>query len=241
MSDLPLYKDKPYRSGGIRPIIKKYLAYAFGLGMGITLLIFLVSSSASALPTISVGDMTTLSNEKGAALPLKNVDSSPPDLLETATIAKAKQEAKVVNFDKESFLKAMAKKNQEEGRLKPPPRAPLPVAPLPVVPPLALSSPQQNEVDGGKMSHIKSGKVKLLVGGSDGSGTRSVVDLLQSLGVTMVIDDTGTNDVHGAEMVNGKGWPDVVRPVLKETHSANYNVARLSQETVDFLRRGKNE
>jgi hypothetical protein len=48
----------------------------------------------------------------------------------------------------------------------------------------------------------------VVVGGSDGSGTRSVVALLEKLGVFMVVDDRGTNDVHGAEM---GGWPPVVR------------------------------
>jgi hypothetical protein len=31
----------------------------------------------------------------------------------------------------------------------------------------------------------------LVVGGTDGSGTRSVVDLLQSLGVKMIVEDEG--------------------------------------------------
>jgi hypothetical protein len=35
-----------------------------------------------------------------------------------------------------------------------------------------------------------------------------VVALLEKLGVFMVVDDRGTNDVHGAEM---GGWPPVVR------------------------------
>jgi len=65
--------------------------------------------------------------------------------------------------------------------------------------------------------------VPLLVGGSDGSGTRSVVSLLEKLGVDMIIDDTRTNDVHGQEMVLGEGWPAVVSPVLKEVFSADYD------------------
>ena len=56
-----------------------------------------------------------------------------------------------------------------------------------------------------------------MVGGTDGSGTRSIVALLQSLGVRMVIDDTGTNDVHAAVM---GGWPPVVLPALKVCVSA---------------------
>ena len=52
----------------------------------------------------------------------------------------------------------------------------------------------------------------LMVGGSDGSGTRSVVALLEKLGVNMVVDDRGTNDVHADEM---GGWPPVVSPVRR--------------------------
>ena len=59
----------------------------------------------------------------------------------------------------------------------------------------------------------------LVVGGSDGSGTRSVVALLEKLGVFMVVDDRGTNDVHAEEM---GGWPPVVRPVLEAMHGANF-------------------
>ena len=46
----------------------------------------------------------------------------------------------------------------------------------------------------------------LAVGGSDGSGTRSVVALLEDLGVNMVVDDRGTNDVHADEMGGWPGW-----------------------------------
>ena len=42
----------------------------------------------------------------------------------------------------------------------------------------------------------------------------------------MVVDDRGTNDVHADEM---GGWPPVVRPVLEETHSADYEVGALSR------------
>jgi hypothetical protein len=62
----------------------------------------------------------------------------------------------------------------------------------------------------------------LVVGGSDGSGTRSVVALLEKLGVFMIVDDRGTNDVHAEEM---GGWPPVVKPVLSAMHSANFDLA----------------
>ncbi|GMI52254.1 hypothetical protein TeGR_g736, partial [Tetraparma gracilis] len=81
-----------------------------------------------------------------------------------------------------------------------------------------------------------SAATRLLVGGSDGSGTRAVVMLLRQLGTHMVIDDTGNYDVHGREMVGGKGWPDVVRPVLDEVHNADYEFGSLSDGTKAFVR-----
>ena len=52
----------------------------------------------------------------------------------------------------------------------------------------------------------------------------SVVALLEKLGVFMVVDDRGTNDVHAEEM---GGWPPVVTPVLSSTHGGDYEVASL--------------
>eukprot|EP01038_Epipyxis_sp_PR26KG_P009312 gene9312-12548_t len=65
----------------------------------------------------------------------------------------------------------------------------------------------------------------LVVGGTDGSGTRSVVQLLTELGVTMVSEDPETYDIH-ADLVGG--WPEIVKPVIRETKSLNYNPDRLS-------------
>ena len=74
----------------------------------------------------------------------------------------------------------------------------------------------------------------LIVGGSDGSGTRTFVQTLMELGVTMIVDDANTMDVHGEEMTvvdaQGKkhfGWPPLVQMVLNATHSANYTVQDL--------------
>ena len=47
----------------------------------------------------------------------------------------------------------------------------------------------------------------LVVGGSD-EAARSVVALLEKLGVFMVVDDRGTNDVHAEEMGAGRPWCD---------------------------------
>jgi len=52
----------------------------------------------------------------------------------------------------------------------------------------------------------------LIVGGTDGSGTRSVVQFLTLLGVSMVSEDPETYDIH-ADLVGG--WPEIVRPVIR--------------------------
>lgn len=74
----------------------------------------------------------------------------------------------------------------------------------------------------------------LIVGGSDGSGTRAFVDLLQSvLGVPMLVDDEGTLDVHAPAMFarnahggsnDARGWPPLVQLVTSQTHSAKYDI-----------------
>ena len=53
----------------------------------------------------------------------------------------------------------------------------------------------------------------LIVGGTDGSGTRRVVQLLADVGVVMVSEDPGTLDVHGQVMKGG--WPPVIKPIVK--------------------------
>jgi hypothetical protein len=60
----------------------------------------------------------------------------------------------------------------------------------------------------------------LIVGGTDGSGTRRVVEVLALLGVNMVSEDPETLDVH-ADLVGG--WPDIVRPVIQATRNTNYD------------------
>jgi len=54
----------------------------------------------------------------------------------------------------------------------------------------------------------------LVVGGTDGSGTRGVVALLERLGIPMVYDDAVSRDVHGAEL---GGWPGLIEPLLWAT------------------------
>ncbi len=75
--------------------------------------------------------------------------------------------------------------------------------------------------------------VPLIVGGSDGSGTRGVVALLQRLRVPMVVEDRGTMDVHGSPYMVQGGWPAVVRPVLEWARGAWYE----SRAAPDGLRR----
>lgn len=64
--------------------------------------------------------------------------------------------------------------------------------------------------------------VPLIVGGTDGSGTRGVVALLQRLKVPMVVEDKGTMDVHGAPYMVKGGWPEVVRPVIEWAGGTGY-------------------
>ena len=114
---------------------------------------------------------------------------------------------------------------------------PVPIpAPIPVPVPVPAPVTSLTLDDYTSRRHISSGSSKLLVGGSDGSGTRSVVKLLQQLGVHMVIDDMGTYDVHGQEMLGGKGWPEVVRPILETTYGADYEYADLTGQQKEFLR-----
>lgn len=65
-----------------------------------------------------------------------------------------------------------------------------------------------------------SAKSVLVVGGTDGSGTRRVVQILTQLGVAMVSEDSETYDIH-ADVVGG--WPPVVNPVIQYTKSLFYS------------------
>jgi hypothetical protein len=80
-------------------------------------------------------------------------------------------------------------------------------------------------------------KPLLLIGGSDGSGTRSFVDAIKKVGVTVIADDKDTFDVHAAPLFNREGWPALVNLVLKETHSGNYqweDLPQYTREVIDF-------
>lgn len=71
----------------------------------------------------------------------------------------------------------------------------------------------------------------VIVGGTDGSGTRGAVALLLSLGVLMLSDGGGADggcqyDVHGKEL-HPSGWPPLVQRVLASSHAANYRLENL--------------
>jgi len=74
----------------------------------------------------------------------------------------------------------------------------------------------------------------LVVGGTDGSGTRRVVQTLAEIGVVMVSEDPETYDIH-ADLV--KGWPEVVNPVISATRSLNYDPKKLINALQDRSRK----
>ena len=76
-------------------------------------------------------------------------------------------------------------------------------------------------------SNINNGnKAILIVGGTDGSGTRKVVDILRQMGVLMVSEDPETYDIHADSVF---GWPTIVNPILESTKSLNYEMSTLPQ------------
>ena len=75
----------------------------------------------------------------------------------------------------------------------------------------------------------------LILGGSDGSGTRAFVDVLGHLHVPMLVDDQATLDIHAPCFYHGDGWPHVVNRVMNETHLAHYEFADLPEEVQQEL------
>ena len=101
--------------------------------------------------------------------------------------------------------------------------------------PRELDRSIRNEPDGALTDEEHDKLPILLIGGSDGSGTRSFVNTIKELGVFIVADDKQTFDVHAAEMFQKKGWPAFVNAVLKHTHSGNYEWDDLPIDTKDVL------
>lgn len=77
----------------------------------------------------------------------------------------------------------------------------------------------------------------LIIGGSDGSGTRAFAHAMLQLGVPMRIDDKESLDVHGSVLYEGQGWPPLAKSVLNVTHSANYNLSDLPPDTLDSTKK----
>ena len=69
----------------------------------------------------------------------------------------------------------------------------------------------------------------LLVGGSDGSGTRAFVDVLRELGAVVVADDRESFDVHAQALFRHRGWPGLIHNVLNYTHTADYEYEDLEK------------
>ena len=74
-----------------------------------------------------------------------------------------------------------------------------------------------------RLSGSLSGLRILVVGGTDGSGTRGVVDLLERLGVPIVVDDHLSKDIHAQEI---GGWPSVVGPLLMDQRQRHETTGR---------------
>ena len=70
----------------------------------------------------------------------------------------------------------------------------------------------------------------LVIGGSDGSGTRAVVNTLIELGTFVHVEDRVTMDVHGSEMFHRGGWPPLVNLIMNATRSGNYELSDLPPE-----------
>lgn len=74
----------------------------------------------------------------------------------------------------------------------------------------------------------------LIIGGSDGSGTRAFVDTIRELGAVVVADDPDSFDIHATQMFRQQGWPGLINAVLNFTHTADYeweDLIRLSSES----------
>lgn len=104
--------------------------------------------------------------------------------------------------------------------------AELPVKTMSTVPPEHIPTKQfPPPITFSSTNHVT--PATLVVGGTDGSGTRRVVQILTQLGVLMVSEDPETYDIHGDLM---GGWPPVVKPVLQHARSLEYNPDQFPQQ-----------
>lgn len=90
---------------------------------------------------------------------------------------------------------------------------------------------RQKEMTGSNSADDYQNLPILVIGGSDGSGTRSFADAVRSLGVPMKTDLISNLDVQSSDIFRGEGFPTLVNFVLQETRSVNYEVSNLTNET----------
>lgn len=118
---------------------------------------------------------------------------------------------------------------QENVPPPPPPRVVSHTPPATVAPPIVeMKQPTDIYSSGamtldsttGQPSSGQENRAMLVVCGTDGSGTRRVVQTLTQLGVLMTSEDPETYDIHGDLM---GGWPPVVKPIVKAAGTLNYN------------------
>lgn len=77
-----------------------------------------------------------------------------------------------------------------------------------------VNIPLKTAINGASSSESEhaSNPAVLIVGGTDGSGSRKVVTLLAALGTSLVSEDQETYDIH-ADLAGG--WPTFVTPVVQ--------------------------
>ena len=164
---------------------------------------FTSSSSSSSLPSSSSGDVGMSKEEE--------------EMLETER-AKVELAAKTINIEDISQVKTIKSNaktsfenvytHRSSGRPK------VHVKQSPVV--FNKIKPKPNNA---RNRHVirNPEHFLLVVGGTDGSGTRRAVQMLAELGVPMVVEDSTTLDIHADILKDG--WPGIVSPFLKYSGS----------------------
>lgn len=82
-----------------------------------------------------------------------------------------------------------------------------------------------------EIDSIKNDLPILVIGGSDGSGTRSFAHAVSNLGVPMKMDLKSNLDITSGEIFRGEGFPPLVNLVLQDLHTVNYEVKDLTDKT----------
>lgn len=134
----------------------------------------------------------------------------------------------------DKVLKTSGLLKQSITQVQPPRTIKIHVQPPRLTPRPTSTTPSKNSFPGAisfVTSHIASNPAVLVVGGTDGSGTRRVVQTLTELGVKMVSEDPETFDIH-ADLVGG--WPTIVRPIIEESLSLSYQPKSLSRHDQNY-------